>query len=280
MKLKLIVTLLVLTFMSVAPSVVKADAGEPDTLIILTSRPEAGADDSTFIVEVWAYNDMEGIAPQLGFSWESEYLTLVSAVPSAEAATAFQTHFVYDKNSVDTSNANDRAMYAGISFMGTWFPASATRHLVCTYTFTLTDWTVASEIFVDTLQWDGGSRIVFVTPTGENIPIYAYGDADIWVRDPSDVGANGLPAVYSLSQNYPNPFNPETTIEFTLEQPGEYTFTVYNVIGQIVHEESGIGNPNDVITIPFNGSNHASGVYFYKLESGSFTETKKMMLVK
>jgi hypothetical protein len=88
-----------------------------------------------------------------------------------------------------------------------------------------------------------------------------------------------LPADFALMQNYPNPFNPTTTIAFALPQASDYTLSIYNVTGQTVQEFSGHGDAGTV-TVEWNASNMASGVYFYKLNAGSFSATKKMVLLK
>ena len=85
---------------------------------------------------------------------------------------------------------------------------------------------------------------------------------------------------FELSQNYPNPFNPTTTIQYGLLQTGMVRLTLYNILGQeirtLVNEVKEAGTH----TINLNASDLNSGVYIYKIESGSFTQTKKMTLVK
>ena len=85
---------------------------------------------------------------------------------------------------------------------------------------------------------------------------------------------------YELTQNYPNPFNPTTTIQFQLPQAGLVKLTLYNLLGQeiktLVNETKEAGTH----TINFDASELNSGVYIYKIESGSFTQTRKMTLVK
>ncbi len=96
-----------------------------------------------------------------------------------------------------------------------------------------------------------------------------------------------VPFEFSLSQNYPNPFNPSTKIKFTLPNVGgEYIrplqtkLIVYDILGReittLINEELSSG----VYEVEFNGSGLSSGVYFYKLTSGSFIETKKMMILR
>jgi hypothetical protein len=85
---------------------------------------------------------------------------------------------------------------------------------------------------------------------------------------------------YSLSQNYPNPFNPTTTTRFSLKQEEKTVLEVYNILGQkvatLINEEL----KADAHTYNWNASGQASGLYLYRLRRGSFTATKKMMLLK
>jgi hypothetical protein len=91
---------------------------------------------------------------------------------------------------------------------------------------------------------------------------------------------NTVVAKFELSQNYPNPFNPTTTINYSVPTAGLVTLKVYNVLGNevetLVSEQKSSGTYN----VQFIGNRLASGVYFYKLQAGSFIETKKMILLK
>jgi hypothetical protein len=92
------------------------------------------------------------------------------------------------------------------------------------------------------------------------------------------------PQGFALSQNYPNPFNPTTMIRYSLEKAGMVSLKVYNVVGQEVatlvngHQDAGS------YAVPFNSNTGtvslASGVYFYRLDAGSFISIKKMILMK
>ncbi len=85
---------------------------------------------------------------------------------------------------------------------------------------------------------------------------------------------------FSLSNNYPNPFNPSTTIKYQLPEPGLVTIKVYDVLGNeiatLVNEEKPAGN----FEIEFDGTGLPSGIYFYRLQTESYAETKKMVLLK
>jgi len=93
------------------------------------------------------------------------------------------------------------------------------------------------------------------------------------------VKATNIPADFALNQNYPNPFNPTTTIGFALPTASDYTLTMYNVSGQEVARFSG-RHEAGVVELEWNAADYASGIYFYKLNAGSFSATKKMVLLK
>ena len=93
------------------------------------------------------------------------------------------------------------------------------------------------------------------------------------------VALKAVPTAYGLAQNYPNPFNPTTTISFALPEAGDYSLTIYNVSGQVVDVFAGNAEAGEH-TVEWNAETNASGIYFYRLEAGSFTATKKMVLLK
>lgn len=91
---------------------------------------------------------------------------------------------------------------------------------------------------------------------------------------------NPLPRSFTLKQNYPNPFNPGTTITYQLPVHSMVTLKVYDVLGrEVTTLVNGIQSPNNY-SVSFNGAGLSSGVYFYRLQTDSFTETKRMILVK
>jgi len=89
-----------------------------------------------------------------------------------------------------------------------------------------------------------------------------------------------VPKVFALEQNYPNPFNPATTIKYSVPADGKVTLNIYNVLGeqvaQIINQVQKAGSYETV----FDASKLSSGIYFYKLEAGSFNAVKKMILMK
>jgi hypothetical protein len=89
-----------------------------------------------------------------------------------------------------------------------------------------------------------------------------------------------LPSSYVLEQNFPNPFNPSTSIRFSVPIAGKVALKVYNLIGQEVTSLVNGYKDAGEYTVTFNASTLSSGVYFYRLESGSFNVVKKMLLIK
>jgi hypothetical protein len=101
----------------------------------------------------------------------------------------------------------------------------------------------------------------------------------IMINSVSKIG-NSVPDKFSLSQNYPNPFNPSTNIKFQIANNKYVLLKVFDVIGRevqtLVNEKLKPGE----YEVTFDGSALPSGVYFYKLTAGEFTQTKKLILLK
>ena len=95
----------------------------------------------------------------------------------------------------------------------------------------------------------------------------------------NQVNAKLIPTNFSLAQNYPNPFNPATSISFSLPMTSDYTLTIFNVSGQTIQTFEGTEQAGEVI-VEWDAGNLASGIYFYRLDAGAFSETKKMVLLK
>jgi hypothetical protein len=90
----------------------------------------------------------------------------------------------------------------------------------------------------------------------------------------------GQPSAFDLGQNYPNPFNPQTTIRFTLPTAGPTALHIYDAAGQPLSSLVDGFLPAGTHQVRFDGDALASGLYFYRLQSGELTETRKMVLTK
>jgi photosystem II stability/assembly factor-like uncharacterized protein len=146
------------------------------------------------------------------------------------------------------------------------------------------------------LSTDNGTNWAHVMDTKPNSAVLAIdfcgtdvfvslGHQGVWRRPLSEIvgvskEVNNLPTAYSVSQNYPNPFNPSTTINYSLAREEKVKLFVFNTLGQIVKVlENGYKNAGNY-TVTFNATDLPSGIYFYRLEAGQFTQVRKMILLK
>ncbi len=89
-----------------------------------------------------------------------------------------------------------------------------------------------------------------------------------------------LPLTFALYQNYPNPFNPATSIQFETPSPGFVSLKIFNVLGQEVATLVNGVLDAGTHSVKWNGEHVSSGVYVYRLQSGTFTATRKLVLSK
>jgi hypothetical protein len=89
-----------------------------------------------------------------------------------------------------------------------------------------------------------------------------------------------IPETYRLDQNYPNPFNPITTIRYQLPVECDVTLKVYDITGRVLETLVKKRHSAGVHNVRFDGSDLCSGVYFYSIKAGEFTENRKLILMK
>jgi hypothetical protein len=85
---------------------------------------------------------------------------------------------------------------------------------------------------------------------------------------------------FSLNQNYPNPFNPSTRITYSIQKAGIVSLKVYDILGREVATLVNGYQPANNYSVIFDASDLASGIYLYKLKTGDFVQTRKMILLK
>lgn len=112
---------------------------------------------------------------------------------------------------------------------------------------------------------------------GFNMDIFTSEITDVLAIDPI---TGNSPDRFVLNQNYPNPFNPSTTISFALPNESYITLELYNSLGQQLKTIARGQFSSGIHRINFNAGGLSSGVYFYKLITGEFSETKSMILIK
>ncbi len=162
------------------------------------------------------------------------------------------------------------------------YDTSITYHQGFHSTYTIYEWYVPGKKFYV-------FKIVYIT-ISLPVPPYNFTRKNVFYNPASvPIGiqkiGKDVPEKYNLSQNYPNPFNPNTKIKFDLPHPSEggaqaVKLVIYDLLGReistLVNEKLSPGT----YEADFDGSNFSSGVYFYNLKTDTYSETKRMMLVK
>jgi hypothetical protein len=112
------------------------------------------------------------------------------------------------------------------------------------------------------------------------IPLTFYiteGGVETSVKDDKN---KTIPTYFSLSQNYPNPFNPATTINYQIANASNVTLKVFDLLGREVTTLVNENKSPGYYEVKFDGSALTSGIYFYRIQCGSFSEAKKFVLMK
>jgi len=95
-----------------------------------------------------------------------------------------------------------------------------------------------------------------------------------------DIATDRSPFTFVLLQNYPNPFNTQTTITYELKENAQVSLKIYNIFGQLVETVVNDYKTAGYHSVLWNASNVSSGLYFYRIEAGEYTETKKCLILK
>ncbi len=143
------------------------------------------------------------------------------------------------------------------------------------------------------LQTTGTGSILYSIFFINNLTGYAAGNNNTVLKTTDGGGApigitpisNEVPKDFRLEQNYPNPFNPSTNINFSIPKPGNVKLSVFDVLGRevetLVNEQLSAGTYKVDFPAPSGNASHLpSGLYFYRIISGNFTDVKKMLLIK
>lgn len=132
-----------------------------------------------------------------------------------------------------------------------------------------------------TKRRSGEYILLFENAAWANIMMIRWcpGACDAEVAVPGDAPSN-LPSQFSLSQNYPNPFNPSTTIQYSLPHKSHVCLEIYNALGQKIAELANVEQEAGYYVEKFDGSELASGMYFYRLRAGDIVQTRKFLLMR
>jgi hypothetical protein len=196
------------------------------------------------------------VSSNMGESWDA-----VGIFPSANTYTWIPSMIVSLDKSGDTSiflGTNSEGLLVSTNMGMTWHAANTGFTGTCVYSMAM----VGQYLFAG-LNMSG----VWRRPISELSSVLEKSSCNI-------------PRSYSLGQNYPNPFNPSTAIGYALPATGFVSLKVYNVLGRevgtLVNERQSAGNHS----VSFHAANLPSGVYFYRLEAGTYHNSKKLLLLK
>jgi hypothetical protein len=140
----------------------------------------------------------------------------------------------------------------------------------------------ASIVYDSTIAPDSAAISISISPA-ENL----HSGSEYYIDDLSFSGVTAVDANtiitaknFKLEQNYPNPFNPTTIINYSIPRATFVTLNVYNVLGEKVKTLVSENKPAGNYSVNFNASELSSGIYFYRIKAGDFSQTKKLILMK
>ena len=144
---------------------------------------------------------------------------------------------------------------------------------------------ITGAVYPLTIHWDSGEEATLLID-GKETPL--TGSGDIRIEKPaveislrlSPTSVVELPKEFALAQNYPNPFNPSTIIEYALPTAEHVQLSVYNMLGQVVTNVIDEVQVAGYKSITFDARELPSGMYFYRITAGTFTNVKKMLLLQ
>jgi photosystem II stability/assembly factor-like uncharacterized protein len=224
-----------------------------------------------------------------GTSWTSASTGLPSPQPDVFSLAVSDTNlFAGTRGGVFRSTDNGSSwappgdsvsLVLSLAASGTNLFAGTTSGAVYLSSNDGTSWTE-----VRTAYWNY-NYVYSLAVSGTNL-FAGTGYAGVWKRPLAEMITSvkplgiGSPQEIFLDQNYPNPFNPSTTIKFGLPKSSEVRLTVYDILGREVSVLANDRRDAGAHEVKFDGSNLASGVYFYRLQAGNYIATKKLLLMK
>jgi hypothetical protein len=258
---------------------IQADPIRYDSLWIAHVQATAG---EQAVVDVSLFNDRDIKDVSLALSWGSDRLVFDSISYVGTRGAASPSKSLQTNNSV-------KQLLAAISY-DVSAPLASGSGVLARIFFNVAATAPDTTITIDSTSYLGTqSTYLVLTPADASLqftPIFRSGSVQLKSGTGVDEGGlSGLPKNFSLDQNYPNPFNPTTEIQFSLPRSTQVRLDIYNILGARVRNLVDRRMEAGVQRITFDGRADggrmlASGIYFYRLSSSEFTQTKKMMLLK
>jgi photosystem II stability/assembly factor-like uncharacterized protein len=198
------------------------------------------------------------------------------------------------------SYRNPGGVFSSTNSGVSWRPAGLAHHEISSLSFydgNLIAKTLDEGFFVSSDGGETWTHLISIATNIQNATIHCIAATNknifagtngkgVWKRPIMDmitevtIKSIQFPAHYSLQQNYPNPFNPSTIIDYQLPANSHVTLILYDILGRkvetLVDERQSVGS----YSVKLNASDLSSGVYFYRLEAGTYHDTKKLLLLK
>jgi len=193
----------------------------------------------------------------------------------------------------------------GVQLYDVWYAWSNDGGATWTAATNLTQTPTATELFTSSDRWltqtptaasdqslthNRRAHFLYLSETAANTGCFVFGEGprsqSAWIyrtldRLVTSVGDDAnQPLAFSLKQNYPNPFNPSTKIQYSITKNSFVTLKVYDILGRDVATLVNQDQPAGDYTVNFDALDVSNGTYFYRIQAGSFTDVKKMMVLK
>ena len=243
------------------------------------------------------------------YIYRDAYTPIMAECPANQFGTALVWN-KYPPNSLGKIHNDDWALYAGVEFGNTEYAKSCDSLKITASCLTAGS---AVEVYLDSIDVNTKIAVCAIDTTGSWTNFQTFttdllnpisGNHDVYLKfvgsgsgelfrlqsfqfitnsKPTAINSrpeNNLPRRFYLEQNYPNPFNPVTRIKYSVPKTSYLTIKVYDVMGrEVATVFDGVQQAGNYTAI-LDGSNLTSGIYFYKMETNGFVETKKLVLLK
>jgi len=243
------------------------------------------------------------------YIYRDAYTPIMAECPANQFGTALVLN-KYPPNSLGKIHNDDWALYAGVEFGNTEYAKSCDSLKITASCLTAGS---AVEVYLDSIDVNTKIAVCAIDTTGSWTNFQTFttdllnpisGNHDVYLKfvgsgsgelfrlqsfqfitnsKPTAINSrpeNNLPRRFYLEQNYPNPFNPVTRIKYSVPKTSYLTIKVYDVMGrEVATVFDGVQQAGNYTAI-LDGSNLTSGIYFYKMETNGFVETKKLVLLK
>lgn len=283
--MKRLITLVLALSLLVVPALLAKDAGNRDLFRV---GEASFISESEFVIPVLISHDEDLAAMDIPLTYSAGVtLTQVSFENTAVAD--------FDVKIANIDSENNRVTIGLVKMVNApqqnpyLKPAANGGNTVANLHFKLDDPTLQSVEIGTFASADPSHELMFVyneyvdgVPHVRDLtPEFVGGQISLNARTPN----LALPTEFTLSQNVPNPFNPSTQVSFALPTAAKVNLSIYNVLGQHVKTLVDTDMRAGYQTVTWDGTDNtghtvASGVYFYKLNAGDFTATKKMLMLK